>query len=690
MRLMVGGGNVLFRGRAVAVLAAAFLAGLSGHSPGQEAAGRPGQKAIEYEVTVCLKLVQAYVTDSAGKAVTDLGKDDFVLYVDGERREITDFERHAFLPAEKSETLAATPTPRAAPMLSRKFFMLLDLARIDHIGLKRTVGAALRFLAAEVLPSDEVAVMTYGSFGGLSLYTNLTTDHALVRRIIQGIGGITGRSSSGGIPLKGETSDRAEAEPTWGDDNLDMLTPGFDSNWEFVKKRTFDFAMAMGNLAKALRYIPGFKNIIFFSAGVPRGLLYDLEDSRVRTEYEAMIREFTSANCPVFSVNVEGERAFLKSPDARGDHALELLSERSGGRYFFDAAQDEKIAASIQDMTGNFYVLGFRVNEAWDGKFHEIRVEVKRKGCRVTTQGGFYSPQRFRKLTKFEKDLDLYDLALSARPVSQAPLALPLVALPGPAGEGTDLVLLSEFPVDQMEDVLGNDAEMVALVFDGMSRAVASRRGEIKRKSLDAPAYVPYFAASVPPGSYKCRFVFRNFETGRAAVASADVTVPAVAAGRPALSAPFLLVPGRPACYMEFSGSERKEPGREIAALRRIYPQIDAGAWPVVGTLERGTSKLTVVAGYSQSGSKGAEPAFRASLIESASGRRIDCPLSVVKTVRGSPASQKREPGTFRVDTVVAEISLPALEPGSYRLVLEAVDTASGEKAEATRELRVR
>jgi VWFA-related protein len=678
-----------------ALAVAAFLLALSGHSPAQTAAGiQPGQKALEYEVTVSLKLVQAYVTDKAGKAVTDLDQGDFMLTVDGKPREITDFERHTLSGAEKAkEVLVATPARPAAPMMSRKFIMLIDLARNDHLGLKRTAEAALRFLDDDVLPSDEVAVMTYGALGGISLYANLTTDHAMVRRIIQGIVGIPGTGTSGGIPLKGEALAPTEVEPVWGDENFDMLSSGFDADWEIFKKKTFDFALAMENLARSLRYIPGFKNIIYFSEGVPRSLLYDLEDSKVRTEYEAMIKEFTSANCPVFSVNVEGQRAFLKKPDSRGDHALEILSERSGGKYFYDAAQDGKIAESIQDMTANFYVLGFRVNEAWDGKFHEIRVGVRRPGCKVYAQAGYYSPQRFKKLTKFEKEIDLYDLALNPRPRSQAPLVLPMAALPGPAGEGPDLVLLSEIAVSEMEDVLGNGAEMLALVFDGLNKVVVSRRGEISRNSLGEPAYVPYFTASLPPGHYKCRFVFRNLDTGRAAVAAAGVTVPGLSPGRMVLSPPLLLIPGRPASYMEFSGSEKKEPEREMSALRQVYPEVDAGASPVVDAVERGTSRLTAMARYSVPVSEAAAPAFRASLLKGASGERIALSLSVVKTVRGKPVSQKAMTAgaaAFRVDTLVAEIDLPDLAPGSYRLVLEAEDAASGQKAVATREFRIK
>jgi VWFA-related protein len=693
MMTIIGGPFSRLRPALGACLTAALVLAFSGPPSGTGAGQESGQKNLGYEVTVALKLVQAYVTDKSGKAVTDLDKADFVLSVDGQPREITDFERHV-LPAAKrrEEPLERAPAALPSPLMNRKFIILVDLARNDHIGLKKTTEAALRFLSDEVMPSDEVAVITYKPFGGMALQANLTTNHASIRRILQQIGGIPGYGFSGAPPLWKEGGKKAAEAPAL-DEGLDVLSPGYDSDWESIKKKAFDFTLAMQNLAKSLRYIPGFKNIIYFSAGVPRTLLYDLEDSRVRTEYESMIKEFTSANCPVFSVNAEGQRAFLKTPASRGDHALQILSKRSGGRYFHDAAQDEKIAEAIQDMTGNFYVLGFRINEAWDGKFHEIKVEVKREGCQVFSQAGYFSPQLFRKFTKFEKELHLYDLALNDKPLSQAPLLLPLVALPGPCGEGTNLVLLSEISVESMKDVLGDEAEMVALVFDDANDLVEIRRGEVKRKSLEEPAYIPYALASLEPGPYKCRLVFRNLETGRAAVGATDITVPAVAPGLLTLSCPLILVPDRQASYLEILKQGKKEAGSAVNSLRRVYFPVSDRSSPVVNELDQGTSRLMIVAHFSAAGSGAGTPVFHASIVNESSGETIPLPLSALEIVEGKKVPQEGTEAAangVRMNTFAADISLPGLAPGTYRLVLEAEAAEKGLKATASRDIRIK
>jgi len=680
---------------AVACLTAALVLAFPGYAFSRGAGQDARKKALEYEVTVALKLVQVYVTDRSGKAVQDLDKGDFVLYLDGRSLEITDFERHSLAAplGQGSEALPAPPAATPAPLLSRKFIFLVDLARNDHIGIRRTREAALNFLDTEVRPEDEVAVLSYHAFSGIALHENLTADHARVREILDGLGGVRGGQLGGGVSL----SSPAEGENAPMVRGIDSQVIGFDFDWEQIKRITYDFARAMQDLARSLRYVPGFKNIIYFSTGVSRRLLYDLEDSKVRNEYDTMIKELATANCPVFSVNAAGQRAFIGDEESRGDHSLQILAEGSGGRYFHDVAQDEKIAEDIQDMTANFYVLGFRVGETWDGKFHEIRVAVRRDGCKVSAQGGYFSPEPFNKLTKFEKQLRLIDVALAEKPRFETPLGLPLAAVPCPGSEGGDLLLFTEFAVGGMEDVLGEKAEMLALVFDESNDLVSNQKGEIRREDLAGPAYVPYAFAALGPGRYKCRLVFRNLDTGRSALAAADITIPEPPAAL-ALFPPLLVVPDKPALYLSFSGGKEKNPDAEVAPLSMAFPQVTTRVAPVVSGLARGISRLTAVARFSvPDGPDAAPPAFSAFLV-SASGEKTGLSLDVAEVVRGDrpktgggaeTVGKKTAAAVMRIDTLVARVTLPDVPPGPYRFVLTAEDAATGTKVETSRPITI-
>jgi len=62
---------------------------------------KKSETQLQYEVTVTLKLVQVYVTYKNGNPVTDLTKNDFILYDNGKLQEITDFEKHLLIQPEK-------------------------------------------------------------------------------------------------------------------------------------------------------------------------------------------------------------------------------------------------------------------------------------------------------------------------------------------------------------------------------------------------------------------------------------------------------------------------------------------------------------------------------------------------------------------------------------------------------------
>ena len=128
-----------------------------------------------------------------------------------------------------------------------------------------------------------------------------------------------------------------------------------------------EFVQQMEDLAKGLRAIPGYKHIILFSHGFPRSLYEG--DSFFQLNYDRMAREFATSNSPVHTINTEGRRQYAKSIDARGDATLKNLSQYSGGGHFHNVRQRESIAEDLQALTGNFYVLGYYVNEVEDGKF---------------------------------------------------------------------------------------------------------------------------------------------------------------------------------------------------------------------------------------------------------------------------------------------------------------------------------
>ncbi|MHA1933431.1 MAG: VWA domain-containing protein, partial [Promethearchaeota archaeon] len=321
-------------------------------------------------------MVRVYITDKKGNPVTDLEKSDFILYDNGKLKTVTDFEKHFLIKPEKKveEEIAKTELPPAedvASKMSRKFFLLLDIDRNSSAGISKSKKAALHFIDTQLQPTDEVGVFSYSFIRFLVLHQYLTSDHEKARVAIKKIKEVPGEGGGGGVIVA-----RGGGSGT---------TPFTQPSFQMMDDvdRTNVFIKTIKELAKALRHIQGYKNIILFSRGIGSGLLFS-PNQVLRENFEDMSKEFATSNSPVHTVSTA-----LKSS---GESSLKMLSELSGGKYFPNVDYYEQIADQIQDVTSNYYVLGYYIDEKWDGKFHKIKVEVKRKGCKVYVQGGFFNP----------------------------------------------------------------------------------------------------------------------------------------------------------------------------------------------------------------------------------------------------------------------------------------------------------
>ncbi len=626
------------------------------------------QVTLQHEVTVTLKLIQVYVTDKKGNPITDLTKSDFILYDNGKLQEITDFERHILLPKpeEKIEEKKPAPASKTPSKMNRKYFFLIDMGRNDLPGITKSKKAALHFVDTQCQPSDEIGVLSYSSLGGLVLHEYLTTDHQKIKDSIKGLSAVQS-GNRWGLPMStGGRISRDEAPR--GEYDRPQNPEG---NYSITMAR--QFALAMKEFAKSLRYIPGHKNVIFFSAGFPRALLYARNDSSFRESYQQMSKELGSSNSPVYTVNTEGT-------GSTGDHSLELLSDLSGGKYFDNVEYYERIAEEIQNTTSNYYVLGYYIGEQWDGKYHTIDVKVKRKGCHVHAQGGYFNPKLFKKYSKFEKQLHLIDLAFAENPKFQEPLNFPLIALPYSDKDQSNVVTLSEIPIEKIKEVVEGKTEIVDLIVDEQNTIFEYDRGEKDLSEYSEEKIFYYSISSLSPGTYNCRVVIRNLETGKGAVASASVVIPERPSSGIRLSPPLLLIPGKKANYVKLARPQKKETGRKPLSLMNIFPFDSTKYSPLVGELERRTSKLLAVLRCSAIDVQELEVELAAHLIQHSTKQEIPLSFSIL-------SAENETEGT---DILLIEFQMPELQVGEYSLNLMAEEVTTNSRSLVARTFRVK
>lgn len=707
----VSGKGPAFRGLLLGILI--LILALSGPASGQSQSDL--QKPLRYNISVTLKLVQVYVTAKGGQPASDLRADEFEVSDNGRRVPITHFERH-FL--GEQEEPSGLPSP-GSPRMSRKFFLLFDFGFLDEHGVLKARNAGLHFLDTKVQPADEVGLLTYTSLRGLVLHEYLTVDHMKIRRIVDGFGlkHLTGRAEhlsdfifTADVEEKpqrtmtGETSTEGFFQQQARLQTGQEVDEGVRQNYV---ERARHFVLSLDNFARVIRYIPGYKNVILFSGGISRQVLYGkrggpapvgwssvdqlgaqmksydaaLADIGLRGDFTAMLEQFKASNSPVYALDVsrslkeaditnpEGMRAV--ADDLEGADSLRQFAADTGGRFFANTVDYKKSLDNIQNITGAYYVLGYSVNEEWDGKFHKVKVRATRKGCDVLAQGGYFSPKPYNEYSSFEKLLQVTDLALSENPKLQMPEEVPVAAMAVTVKGLPELVAFARASNAAQADVLGKKCEAYLLLLDEGGDVALIKRFKLALPEAKAgkETLFPTFLLSVKPGRYICRMVLCNMETGRGARGSAAVVISGAPVGPVVLDPPLLLTPDPRSKDLAAS---------EAGSLSALF-SYDPGSYaPLVGDVPAGLTRLFAAVRCSANGPD-ADFDLSASLAEAAAQARTDVPVSVLKRSRDGQTA-----------LVLVELGTGELRPGRYNLQIVAKEKGGPSASSATVEFTVR
>jgi VWFA-related protein len=669
------------------------------------------QTPLQHEVSVTLKLIQVYVTDKSGQAVRDLNKEDFAVFEEGRSVVITEFEKHVLLtPASKAEEQLpvepATPTPVPSSAMNRKFFLFFDFAYNNQRGAAATIKAALHFLDTEVLPEDEVALVSYSALKGLKVHEYLTRDHAKVRSAVTD------------LSVK-EIAGRAEEieQLYWkaAEEDLSKLANStrYNLTWrrQEAKSLAYNYFVTLTALAKAMRIVEGRKNFLYFSTGIPYSLIYgavvsspsgtaegstfDMGDTILRPLSEGMLKEFIASNCSFFTFDtresakipalfayedtiteIGGRYAFatdggefrtttdlLRDDKTTGMDALRRISKQTGGQYFSNIGLYEKNLDSVQNITGTYYVLGYPISAPKDGEFHEIKVEVKRKGCKVQTQAGYFNPKPFREYSDLEKQIQLFDLALNENSEGRMLRAFGVTALSYDAGGGPRLRVLARIPKEILQGFTGKSVEFVSLAFDELGNPVG-----LKRKAADRAQYkgkeIIFTSGTLPqPGRYRCRIIIRDLETGDSAVASTEVNIVKPGSAKLALYTPLLLVTAEACAELEASQKGKLD----VPSWQDVYPYDKTSLSPLTGEVPQDSGKIVALVPFSTPESDQLNLKLFAKLISMADGQSLPVTFSALERSRvGS------------IEVARLEFPLDQVPPGKYNLYIYATDKDRG------------
>jgi VWFA-related protein len=285
----------------------------------------PLQQGPPLKVSVNRVSVGVTVSDSNGRFMHDFERSDFQIYDNGAEQPIADF-----LPVDE---------PAQVLLLIEGGPSVLFFAK-SHV-------LAADQMVASLAPNDRVAIATYTK--GPESVIDFTTDKTEARLALRAISFAQG----------------------FGELNL--------------------FA-SVAAAVDALGAYPGKKTIVLLSTGV---------DTSPDRDWNMLLRKLQIADTRIIAVSLSADirkpakkrglsaeekakRKQLAAGFAEGDQSLRNLSQATGGRVYFVRNEKEfaKTYAEIADLLRHEYSLAF-VPPMLDGKIHELRVEVNRRGALV-------------------------------------------------------------------------------------------------------------------------------------------------------------------------------------------------------------------------------------------------------------------------------------------------------------------
>ena len=311
----------------LAVLAALIVGnssiqGQSVPSPSRQSVFRTGVDVVALNVTV---------TDGLNRYVTSLGQEDFLIFENGRRQEVTFFQKTA---------------------LPLALVLLLDTSASMQGNLGVAQEAAIGF-ARELAPEDQAAVIEFDST--VSILQSFTNDRAAIERAIRDTkaDGSTALYNALYIALKELSKTAREVRGQPHRRALVLLSDGDDTSSLIASEEVLDLAARADTAIYAIGLGLGASSSTRGSANV-----------RSSPDAHFLLRRFAEQT---------GGRVFFPSQ----------AKDLSG------------VYAEIKTELSSQYALAYESNNPRrDGQFRQIAVRVDRTGLIARTRPGYYAAAR--------------------------------------------------------------------------------------------------------------------------------------------------------------------------------------------------------------------------------------------------------------------------------------------------------
>jgi VWFA-related protein len=537
---------------------------------------------VKFESTTRLVIVNVNVRDKDNKPIENLKASDFEVLEDGKPQKVSVFEFQRLEealppepapvarlkerpPAKGSDAAAAEAAARKAILEAKKtdimpskpgeiryrdrrlmvfFFDFSSMPQTDQV---RARDAALKFLGAQLTPSDLVSIMTFAS--ELEVQQDFTQDRDLLAEVIKSF-------------RIGEGSELATEGATDDEDNEADTGAAFTADEsEFNIFNTDRKLTALETAVKMLASLPEKKAFVYFSSGVGKTGVEN--QSQLRATINAAVR----SNVSFYPIDARGLVATAPAGDAsvsapkgsglyagttqRGrttkfadqQETLVTLAADTGGKALLDNNDLAMGITQAQKDISSYYILGYySTNGALDGHFRRIRVRIPAQTqAKLDYRSGYFGPKEFKNFTASDKERQLAEALLLGDPVTDLTMAVEVdyfrlardryfipvaVKIPG-----------SEIELARKGGNKETEFDFIGQVRDPKGKLVGTLRDNVKVKLQDATAAklaqrnLEYDAGfTLEPGDYTLKFLARENATGKMGTFEMPFNVPDVTA----------------------------------------------------------------------------------------------------------------------------------------------------------------
>ena len=402
----------------------AVLVGTVVVAPTIAAAEQPSPPPV-FRATADLVEVDVVVHGRNGAFLSDLSIDDFAIDDAGQPQRIQQFYLHVSdaagrpLAAAPRQLSESPPTANSA----RTFVVVFDDAHLTPAGFKQTQSAAQALFSKEFRIGDLGGVVVAGRM----VNGRLTTDRDELLKAVKDVKPNANKSSRLRSEREWPRLSEIEAVRITFDSDRDVLDVALrracadDPSYcrvgdpelpvrskasalaESATAESGQTLQALRAVGNGLAKLPGRKIVLLMSEGFIAEQSWPMVQEVVALAARANFRFYTldarGQDRALTSVSVDAsapddaEARVLEQIDSGGD-SINSLAVDTGGFVVRNTNQFDKGIARIAEDINNYYVLGYRPAVPGDGKFHHIKVSVKRPGIAVRARRGYLATPR--------------------------------------------------------------------------------------------------------------------------------------------------------------------------------------------------------------------------------------------------------------------------------------------------------